>query len=226
MRELQNGTTVHAYFNFVNELFFFAFSTESASSEFTKWRKWKERPVRKRKQVTKDFSECFVTTYVLPRKLIFLAVFFSRARRRIATLLWHCFEWLQHFPNISTLCCAKNRRWESSRVTSPLETDRFTANVNFYHMTKFSLYLLVTGYYFYSKISGFTLFLSTRTVLNCFHPFFFSILRNSQLESDNCHERDSKSLYWHKMANSVWVALRHGEQHYKIVFADVRKWHN
>ena len=66
--------------------FFFSFSTESASSEFTKWRKWKERPVRKRKQVTKDFSECFVTTYFLPRNLIFLAVFFSRARRSSYTI--------------------------------------------------------------------------------------------------------------------------------------------
>ena len=116
------------------------------------------------------------------------------AQHSVATLLWHCFEWLQHCSNFSTLCCAKNRRYESSRVIVPLETDRFTANVNFYHMTKFSLYLLVTGHYFSSKISGFTLFLSIRTVLSCFHPFF-SVVRNSQHESDNCHKRDSKSLY-------------------------------
>ena len=146
IRELQNGTTVHAYFNFVNE-FFFSFSTESASSEFTKWRKWKERPVRKRKQVTKDFSECFVTTYVLPRKLIFFAVFFSRARRRIATLLWHCFEWLQHFSNISTLCCAKNCRCESFRVTSPLETDEFTANGTRECLPRDQVFPLFVGYW-------------------------------------------------------------------------------
>ena len=30
----------------------------------------------------------------------------------------HCFEQLQHCSNIATLCCAKNRRCESSRVTS------------------------------------------------------------------------------------------------------------
>ena len=32
----------------------------------------------------------------------------------------HCFEWLQHCSSIATLCCAKNRRCQSSRVTSPL----------------------------------------------------------------------------------------------------------
>ena len=37
------------------------------------------------------------------------------------TLLRDCFKWLQHCSNIATLCCAKNRRYESSRVTSPLE---------------------------------------------------------------------------------------------------------
>ena len=36
-------------------------------------------------------------------------------------MLRHCFEWLQHCSNIATLCCAKKRRCESSRVTSPLE---------------------------------------------------------------------------------------------------------
>ena len=42
------------------------------------------------------------------------------AQRSVAILLRHCFEWLQHCSNIATLCCAKNRRCESSRVTSPL----------------------------------------------------------------------------------------------------------
>ena len=35
------------------------------------------------------------------------------------TALQHCFEWLQHCSNIAALCCAKNRRCESSRVTLP-----------------------------------------------------------------------------------------------------------
>ena len=39
----------------------------------------------------------------------------------IATLLRHCFEWLHHCSNIATLCCTRNRRRESSRVTSPLD---------------------------------------------------------------------------------------------------------
>ena len=42
------------------------------------------------------------------------------AQYRVATLLRHCFEWLQHCSNIATLCCAKNRRCESFCVTSPL----------------------------------------------------------------------------------------------------------
>ena len=41
---------------------------------------------------------------------------FSATQR--LTLLRHCFEWLQHCPSIATLGCAKNRRCESSRVTS------------------------------------------------------------------------------------------------------------
>ena len=42
------------------------------------------------------------------------------AQNSVVTLLRHCFDWLQHCSNIATLCCAKNRRCESSRVTSPL----------------------------------------------------------------------------------------------------------
>ena len=42
------------------------------------------------------------------------------AQYHVATLLGDCFEWLQHCSNIATLSCAKNRRCESSRVTSPL----------------------------------------------------------------------------------------------------------
>ena len=38
------------------------------------------------------------------------------AQDSFATLLRHCFEWLQHCSSIVTLCCAKNRRCESSRV--------------------------------------------------------------------------------------------------------------
>ena len=42
------------------------------------------------------------------------------AQHSITTLLRHYFEWLKHCSNIATLCCAKNHRCESSRVTSPL----------------------------------------------------------------------------------------------------------
>ena len=40
------------------------------------------------------------------------------AQCSVATLLRHCFEWLQHCSNIPALCCAKHRCCESSRVTS------------------------------------------------------------------------------------------------------------
>ena len=41
------------------------------------------------------------------------------AQHSVATLLRLCLDWLQHFPSVAALCCAKNRRCESSRVTSP-----------------------------------------------------------------------------------------------------------
>ena len=30
------------------------------------------------------------------------------AQHSVATLSWHCFEWLQHCSSIATLCCGKN----------------------------------------------------------------------------------------------------------------------
>ena len=41
------------------------------------------------------------------------------AQHSVATLLQHCFEWLQHCSDSAALCCAKDRRCESSRVTLP-----------------------------------------------------------------------------------------------------------
>ena len=60
------------------------------------------------------------------------------------------------------------------------------ANANLYHVIKFPLYLSFTVHYFHKKISSFTRFFIHK---NCFELFFscsFSILRNSQLESDVC----------------------------------------
>ena len=45
------------------------------------------------------------------------------AQHSIPTLLRDCFEWLQHCPNIASLCCVKNQRCESSRVTLPLRNN-------------------------------------------------------------------------------------------------------
>ena len=40
-------------------------------------------------------------------------------QQSVATLLRHSFEKFQHCSNIVKLCCTKNRRCESPRVTSP-----------------------------------------------------------------------------------------------------------
>ena len=52
------------------------------------------------------------------------------AQHSVATLLRHCFEWLQHCSNIATLCCAKSRRCESSRVASPILSKTTTLYVH------------------------------------------------------------------------------------------------
>ena len=44
------------------------------------------------------------------------------AQHSVATLLPHGFEWLQHCSNIAMLCCAKNRRCQSSCVTTMTAT--------------------------------------------------------------------------------------------------------
>ena len=54
-------------------------------------------------------------------------------KRRFATLLRYCLEYLQHCSNIATLCCAKNRCCESYRVTSsPLGLVAFIWKVSFW----------------------------------------------------------------------------------------------
>ena len=50
---------------------------------------------------------------------------------------------------------------------------KFTANVNWYHMTKFCPELSLTVYYFYTKISSFTLALSKGIVLDSFYRLIF-----------------------------------------------------
>ena len=42
------------------------------------------------------------------------------AQHSVATFLRHCFESFQHCSDIASLSCAKTRRCELSRVTSPL----------------------------------------------------------------------------------------------------------
>ena len=61
----------------------------------------------------------------------------------------------------------------------------FTANVKLYHVTKFSLYLSFTVYYFYTGIICFMLCSSSRLILNNFFRLI-SNLRNYQLASHVC----------------------------------------
>ena len=60
-----------------------------------------------------------------------------------------------------------------------------TANVKLYHMTKFSLYLSFTVYYFYTGISCFMLYSSSRLISNNFF-LLISNLRNYHLASHVC----------------------------------------
>ena len=53
------------------------------------------------------------------RRRCCLSSLFSTTQRCNIILLRYCFEWLQHCSSIATLCCAKTRRCESPRVTSP-----------------------------------------------------------------------------------------------------------
>ena len=64
------------------------------------------------------------------------------------------------------------------------------AKANLYHVTKFPIYLSFTVHHFYLLISRFAQFLSIRIVLSCFIRSY-SILRNSQLESDVCRFPDT-----------------------------------
>ena len=72
--------------------------------------------------------KCLLQTcgYILRRryKRRFATTIFSATQRCniVATLFRIVTTLFQHCSNIATLCCAKNRRCESSRVTLPLNT--------------------------------------------------------------------------------------------------------
>ena len=106
-----------------------------------------------------------------------IVVFFHRSRclrrlrwcytRRLATTIFsatqpwnialqHCFEWLQHCSSIATLCCAKNRRRESSRVTSPLALHDFIfySNKLLNIISRASLLALAKSIYYFSVAAG------------------------------------------------------------------------
>ena len=61
---------------------------------------------------------------------------------------------------------------------------RQTANVNLYHVTKFSPYFSFTVYCFYTKISSFMPVLSKRIVLDCFYLLIFYF---EKFSTDVCH---------------------------------------
>ena len=70
----------------------------------------------------------------------------------LATLLRHCFEWLQHCSSIATLCCTKNRLCESSRVTLPLALHDFIfcSNKLLNIISRASLLALAKSIYYFS----------------------------------------------------------------------------
>ena len=47
--------------------------------------------------------------------------------------------------NVATLCCAKNRRRESSRVTSPLRQSQLCENIHCAKHNSLQVHLAVTG---------------------------------------------------------------------------------
>ena len=71
----------------------------------------------------------------------FATTIFSATKR--CNIVRHCLEQLQHCSNIATLSCAKNRRCESYRVTSPLVTRfmeemQYVFSSTFFHCRSFS----------------------------------------------------------------------------------------
>ena len=62
------------------------------------------------------WSQCFLNLAVI---VMLQDTIRKTAQDNVGSSLRHCFEWLQHCSNIVTLCCAKTRRCESLRVTSP-----------------------------------------------------------------------------------------------------------
>ena len=74
----------------------------------------------------------------------------------------------------------------------------FSANVKLHHVTKVSLYLSFTVYYFYTVISCFMLCSSCRLILDIFFSAHFKFDKLptfiSRLQFAVCPKRDSKSL--------------------------------
>ena len=76
------------------------------------------------------------------------------AQHRVAALLQRCFEWLQHRSSIATPCRAKNRRCESSRVTSPWDLGTRTStsarfNLKFLRVFKKKTHRKASFYFFF-----------------------------------------------------------------------------
>ena len=77
------------------------------------------------------------------------------AQHSVAALLQRCFEWLQHRSSIATPCRTKNRRCESSRVTSPWDLGTRTStsarfNLNFCAFSKKKTPRKASFYFFFS----------------------------------------------------------------------------
>ena len=77
------------------------------------------------------------------------------AQHSVATLLRHCFEWLQLCSSIAALCCAKNRRCESSLAAKPWLTTLWEKKWNQKHFcVVLNMQDLYKGYKTQLKVSS------------------------------------------------------------------------
>ena len=103
----------------------------------------------------------------------------------VAIWLRHCFECLQHCSNVTTMCCAKNRRCKSSRVRDRIRVQKK-------EIKKHLLVLLSPTKHEIRKFHVIVVVIRAATVknesiriivflINLFHSFFLTFLLSSPL---------------------------------------------
>ena len=133
----------------------------------------------------------------------------------VATLLRHCFDEVQHCSNIATMCCAKNCRYESSRLTSPLHPSDSSQPLNFvskiqhgscthsrwafwhFHTLNKHLFLCV-GILVHMSNTGFRPFFAQKKFKD-FSRAFKDLLPIFQ----GLHSVQKRALFFHNMSNFI-----------------------